>query len=38
MMRKIPVTWTTIQMALAGVSAYVVCKTDLLGGAALFIH
>ncbi|MDB5937178.1 MAG: hypothetical protein JWQ01_4522 [Massilia sp.] len=38
MMSKIPVTWTTIQMALASASAYVVCTTDLLRGAAIFIH
>lgn len=38
MMSKIPLTWTSIQMALAGVSAYVVCTTDLLRGAAIFIH
>jgi hypothetical protein len=38
MMRLFPVTWTTIQMALAGASAYVVCTTDLLRGAAIFIH
>ncbi len=38
MISKIHVTWTTIQMALAGASAYVVCTTDLLRGAALFIH
>ncbi len=38
MMRLFPVTWTTIQMALAGASAYVVCATDLLRGAAIFIH
>jgi hypothetical protein len=38
MMSKIPVTWTTIQMAIAGASTYVVCATDLLRGAAIFIH
>jgi hypothetical protein len=38
MMSKIAVTWTTIQMAIAGVSAYVVCTTDLLRSTALFIH
>jgi hypothetical protein len=38
MMRLFPVTWTSIQMALAGASAYVVCTTDLLRGAAIFIH
>lgn len=38
MMSKIPVTWTSLQMILAGASAYVVCTTDLLRGASLFIH
>lgn len=38
MMSKISVTWTSLQMALAGASAYVVCSTDLLTGASLFIH
>lgn len=38
MMSKIPMTWTGIQMALAGASAYVVCTTDLLRGAAIFLH
>ena len=38
MMSKIPLTWTGIQMAIAGASAYVVCTTDLLRGAAIFLH
>lgn len=38
MMSKIPVTWTSLQLILAGASAYVVCSTDLLRGASLFIH
>lgn len=38
MMNNINVTWTSLQLALAGVSTYVVCATDLLRGAALFIH
>lgn len=38
MMNKIPLTWTSLQMVLAGASAYVVCATDLLRGASLFIH
>jgi hypothetical protein len=38
MMSKIPLTWTSIQLALAGASAYVVCTTDLLRGAAFFFH
>jgi hypothetical protein len=38
MMPNIPVTWTSLQLILAGASAYVVCTTDLLRGAALFIH
>ncbi len=38
MMSKIPLTWTSLQMALAGASAYIVCTTDLLRGAAIFIH
>lgn len=38
MMSKLPMTWTGIQMALAGASAYVVCTTDLLRGAAIFLH
>jgi hypothetical protein len=38
MMRLFPMTWTSLQLALAGVSTYVVCSTDLLRGAALFLH
>ena len=38
MMSKIPLTWTSLQLALAGASTYVVCTTDLLRGAALFLH
>jgi hypothetical protein len=38
MMRLLPTTWTSLQLALAGASAYVVCSTDLLRGAALFLH
>ena len=38
MLSKIPMTWTGIQMALAGASAYVVCSSDLLRGAAIFLH
>ncbi|MDB5936388.1 MAG: hypothetical protein JWQ01_3732 [Massilia sp.] len=38
MMRLFPVTWTGLQIALAGASTYVVCSTDLLRGAALFLH
>lgn len=38
MMNKIPLTWTSLQLALAGASTYVVCTTDLLRGAALFLH
>lgn len=38
MMRLFPVTWTSLQIALAGASAYVVCATDALRGAAMFIH
>ncbi len=38
MTNNIPLTWTSLQLALAGASAYVVCSTDLLRGAALFIH
>jgi hypothetical protein len=38
MMSKIPLAWTGLQMALASASAYVVCTTDLLRGAALFLH
>jgi hypothetical protein len=37
-MSKIPLTWTGLQLALAGASAYVVCTTDLLRGAALVLH
>jgi hypothetical protein len=37
-MSKIPLTWTSIQLALAGASTYVVCTTDLLRGAALLLH
>jgi hypothetical protein len=38
MMRLFPMTWTSLQLALAGASAYIVCTTDLLRGAALFLH
>jgi hypothetical protein len=38
MMSKISMTFTGLQLALAGASAYVVCATDLLRGASLFIH
>ena len=38
MMRLFPVTWTGLQIALAGASAYIVCTTDLLRGAALYLH
>jgi hypothetical protein len=38
MMSKIPLTWTSLQLALAGASTYVVCTTDLLRGAAIFLH
>lgn len=38
MMSKLTMTWTGLQLALAGASAYVVCSTDLLRGASLFIH
>lgn len=38
MMNKIPLTWTSLQLALAGASTYVVCTTDLLRGAAIFLH
>jgi hypothetical protein len=38
MMSKISMTVTSIQFALAGASAYVVCTTDLLRGAAIFLH
>lgn len=38
MMRSFPLTWTSLQLAVAGLSAYVVCTTDLLRGAAIFLH
>jgi hypothetical protein len=38
MMRLFPMTWTSLQLALAAASTYVVCSTDLLRGAALFLH
>jgi hypothetical protein len=38
MRNKIPITWTGLQIALAGAAAYVVCTTDLLRGAALVLH
>ena len=38
MMRLFPMTWTSLQLALAGASTYVVCTTDLLRGAAIFLH
>jgi hypothetical protein len=37
-MNKITMTFTSLQLALAGASAYVVCATDLLRGASLFLH
>ena len=37
-MNKITMTFTSLQFALAGASAYVVCATDLLRGASLFLH
>jgi len=38
MMSKCPLTWTSLQLALAGASAYVVYTSDLLRDAALFLH
>ena len=38
MMRSFPLTWTSLQLAVAGASAYVVCTTELLSGAAIFLH
>ena len=38
MMSKIPLTWTSLQLLFAGACTYVVCATDLLGNAQLFIH
>ena len=38
MMRLPPMTWTGLQLALAGASTYVVCTTDLPRGAAIFLH
>ena len=38
MMSKCPLTWTSLQIALAGASAYVVYTSDLLRGAAIFLH
>jgi hypothetical protein len=37
-MIRFPLTWTSLQLALAGVSAYVVCATDLLRGTAIFVQ
>ncbi|MDB5953130.1 MAG: hypothetical protein JWR65_4985, partial [Massilia sp.] len=37
-MIRFPLTWTSLQLALAGASAYIVCTTDLLRGAAIFLH
>jgi hypothetical protein len=39
MMRTFPITCTSLQLALAGASAYLLCSTDLLSGAmAVFFH
>ena len=38
MMSKCPRTWTSLQLALAAASAYVVYTSDLLRGAAIFLH
>jgi hypothetical protein len=38
MLRSFPITWTSLQIALAGASTYVLCSTDLLRGAAIFLH
>jgi hypothetical protein len=38
MMSKIPLTWTSLQLVFAGACTYVVCATDLLRAAPLFIH
>ena len=38
MMRLFPMTWTSLHVALAAASTYVVLTTDLLRGAAIFLH
>jgi hypothetical protein len=39
MMSHFPMTWTTLQVALAGAAAWLLCETDALGDAAvLFLH
>lgn len=37
-MIRFPITLTSLQIALASASAYIVCSTDLLRGAAIFLH
>jgi hypothetical protein len=37
-MIRFPLTWTSLQLTLAGASAYIVCASDLLRGAAIFLH
>ena len=37
-MMRFPLTLTSLQLAVAGASAYVVCATDLLRGVAIFLH
>jgi len=39
MMRNLPITWTALNVALAGVATWVVCQSEALGtGALLFVH
>jgi hypothetical protein len=38
MNNKTPLTWTSLQLALAGAATYVLCSSDLLRGAALLLH
>lgn len=38
MLRLFPMTWTSLHIALVAASTYVVCTTDLLRGAAIFLH
>jgi hypothetical protein len=36
-MIRFPLTWTSLQLAFASASAYIVCTTDLLRGAAILL-
>jgi hypothetical protein len=38
MMRSSPMTWTVVQIGLAGAATVLLCSTDLLNSAAVFFH